>query len=568
MKRLLPWIAPALAAAVYLNTLGAGFTLDDIEIVRDNPATRSLANLPEIFTTDYWHAWKYADHTLYRPFTVATYALQHAVSGTDPAPYHVVNVLLHALATFLLFLLLRDLFDERVAAIAAVLFAVHAIHTEAVAGIVGRAEILALCGILACCLGYFRATRRGGGAGWGVVSAVAYLAGTMSKETGIVAPAVILATEAMFPKQRRLFRGDRRAAGLFAAYGVAAAAFLGLRAHAVSGRSVHAALAGLSTAQRIGVALGEAAGSVGQLFLPIGLSADYPAASVRVPHGILDPGVIAALVLIAVGAHLVVRSRRTWPAAAWGVAFFALTFFPVSNLAFAIGVTRAERLLYAPSAGFVAAVAGLVAPLLRPAARGRIVLAGVGAASLVLAAMTWQRNRDWHDDCALAEATVRTAPESPLFLTRLAHCRKDAGRPDDTRALLARALKAQAGFPTALLELGILEREQGNLEAALDPLEKLLANEPDHPVALENDGWCWYKLQRWPEAAERYERLRRVHPDDPAAYGYLLGCYMAMGEGERALAVAGEAARRFPGNADVQSNVARVRQAVESGPGR
>jgi Flp pilus assembly protein TadD len=566
-SRLLPWIAPALAAAVFANTLGAGFTLDDVEIVRENPATRSLANLPRLFATDYWDAWEYADHTLYRPVTVATYALQHAVHGTDPAGYHLINVLLHALATGLLFLLLRDLFDPRTATIAAALFAVHAIHTEAVAGIVGRAEILALAGTLACCLAYFRATRKGARTAlWAAVSVAAYLAGAMSKETGIVAPAVILATEALLPARRRLLRGDGRAAGLFAAYGAAAAAFLALRAQAVSGRSVHSALAGASDAERIATALRVAAEYVGLLFAPVGLSADYPAASAPLARGFLEPGVLAGIVLVGVAVVMVTRGRICYPAAAWGAAFFAVTFLPVSNLLFAIGVVKAERLLYAPSAGFLAAAAGLLAVPRGGATRQRIVFAGVAAAVVALGVLTWQRNRDWRDDCALAEATVRTAPASPIFLTRLAACRKDAGRWDEARALLARATEVQPGFPTALLTLGILEREQGNLPAALDPLERLLGREPDHVVALENAGWCWYRMQRFPEAAERYERLRRLRPEDPAPYGYLLGAYVAMGEGERALALAAEAERRFPGNPEVASNAAQVRQAVAGPP--
>jgi tetratricopeptide (TPR) repeat protein len=381
-----------------------------------------------------------------------------------------------------------------------------------------------------------------------------------------VAPAVILATEALLPARRRLLRGDRRAAGLFGAYAAAAAAFLALRANAVSGRSVHSALAGLSDSERVATALRVAAEYVGLLLAPVGLRADYPAAAVPAARGLADPGVIAALAIAAAGVIVLTLGRRRFPAAAWGAALFALTFLPVSNLLFAIGVAKAERLLYAPSAGFLAAVAGLLAPAMTTRARERAILAGAGAAVVALAVLTWQRNRDWRDDCALAEATVRDEPESPLFLTRLAACRKDAGRAGDARALLARALDAQPGFPTALLTLGILEREQGNLEAALEALEGLLEREPDHVVALENAGWCWYRMQRFPEAAERYERLRRLRPDSPGPYGYLLGAYVAMGQGDRALALAAEAERRFPGDPDVAANAAQVRQALGAGP--
>src|SRR6185436_16880949 len=90
---------------------------------------------------------------LYRPFAVLTYAAQFALHGVRPAGYHVVNVLLHALASVLLLLLVRAILDDaRVAFAAALLFAVHPIHTEAVSNIVGRAEVLALAGTLACAL--------------------------------------------------------------------------------------------------------------------------------------------------------------------------------------------------------------------------------------------------------------------------------------------------------------------------------------------------------------------------------------------------------------------------------
>ncbi|NNE44564.1 MAG: hypothetical protein HKN12_10165, partial [Gemmatimonadetes bacterium] len=262
-----------------------------------------------ILTTDYWAGVEYADHTLYRPVTIATYALQHAVHGPDPAPYHVVNVLLHALVTLLLGWLVRDLFrNDAMAVIAATLFAVHPVHVEAVAGVVGRAEILALGGTLLATLAWFRAGS-GHPRAWSAVAVAAYAVGAGSKETGVLAPAVILATEVLLPARRRLLP-SRRPAGrrppsgrprdvlavlTFAGFLAVGAAYLALRGAAVSGRSINAAMAALSTGERMLASLRILGENVGLLFVPTSLSADYPASSVA-GGGVADPATLAGIV--------------------------------------------------------------------------------------------------------------------------------------------------------------------------------------------------------------------------------------------------------------------------------
>jgi tetratricopeptide (TPR) repeat protein len=552
--------APLAAAAVHLRSLGAGFTLDDVEIVRDNELVRA-GNLAALFRSDYWAGVEYADHTLYRPFTMATYALQHAAHGANPAAFHAVNVLLHALVTLLLGRLVLHLFaDARLAAVAAVLFAVHPVHTEVVCGIVGRAEMLACAGTLLACLAWFRAAR--GPAAWGAVAPAAYLTGMLSKETGVVAPALILIGEALLSGRRWLLRGDRRAVVVFAGLLAAAAVFLVLRAGAVSGRSVHVAFAGASDAERIWTALRVGLEYVGLLLAPVRLSADYPAAAVPIARAPWELGTAAALALLAAAGWLLVRARSRLPGAAWGAAFFLAAIFPVSNMAFAIGVAKAERLLYTPSAGFVVLVAGLCLPLFQRGA-ARAALLGLSAATLAGAALTVRRSADWRDDCALAAATVATAPDSPLFRTRLAACELEAGRPDSARSHLLRALEIQPAFPTALLYLGVLEREAGRYEEAIEPLRRLLAAEPDHQEALEHLGTTYYRLGRRAEAIDAYERLRRLRPGDPAPFSLLIAAYAELGDLDRAGETAAEGVRRFPADPDIRRNAEVLRSLRE-----
>ena len=113
----------ALAAIlVYLNSLANGFAFDDLGIIVDNPTVHELGNLLRIWGTPYWPGAEALDRGLYRPLTVFLFAIQWAVGQGSPFPFHVLNVLLHALASLLVFRLLDRLVGWK-GALPAALFA-------------------------------------------------------------------------------------------------------------------------------------------------------------------------------------------------------------------------------------------------------------------------------------------------------------------------------------------------------------------------------------------------------------------------------------------------------------
>src|SRR5262249_36735767 len=140
------WIAllacAALAAVVYLNSLGGAFVYDDRLEIRDNPDLRRLSFALESFTSRPWEASRGYGFT-YRPLSWSFATLLHRAGAGVPLPFHAFNVFLHALDTLLLGLLIERLLAaagavpdrERrwIAAGAAALFAVHPVHAEAVA---------------------------------------------------------------------------------------------------------------------------------------------------------------------------------------------------------------------------------------------------------------------------------------------------------------------------------------------------------------------------------------------------------------------------------------------------
>ena len=135
-----------------MPSLGSDFTYDDrfVAMAHDgdhhNPMVAELHPLEDYFTSHYWRGT--AEHSrLFRPVTILTYALRHHLVGDNAAVAHAINLLLHVLATALVYGLVRGLqASHGLAALSALVFGLHAIHTEAVLAVSGRAELLAFCG--------------------------------------------------------------------------------------------------------------------------------------------------------------------------------------------------------------------------------------------------------------------------------------------------------------------------------------------------------------------------------------------------------------------------------------
>ncbi|XP_014442516.1 protein O-mannosyl-transferase TMTC1, partial [Tupaia chinensis] len=149
----------------YGRSLQGEFVHDDVWAIVNNPDVRAGAPLRwGIFTNDFWGKGmaENTSHKSYRPLCVLTFKLNIFLTGMDPFYFHAVNVILHCLVTLvLMYTCDKTVFKNRgLAFITALLFAVHPIHTEAVAGIVGRADVLAGLLFLLAFLSYNRSLDR------------------------------------------------------------------------------------------------------------------------------------------------------------------------------------------------------------------------------------------------------------------------------------------------------------------------------------------------------------------------------------------------------------------------
>ncbi|XP_009857867.3 protein O-mannosyl-transferase TMTC2 [Ciona intestinalis] len=135
------------AVLVYWNTFQADFVYDDLKAIVNNPDVTQASPIANIFKNDFWGTplTHTGSHRSYRPLTTLTFRFNHCLFGLSPGPYHVTNVLLHCVVTMLFCHVIKIVlnFTSQMSMLAGLMFSLHPVHTEAVAGIVGRADVLA-----------------------------------------------------------------------------------------------------------------------------------------------------------------------------------------------------------------------------------------------------------------------------------------------------------------------------------------------------------------------------------------------------------------------------------------
>ena len=410
----------ALALLASVTGLANGFAYDDRWIILDNPNVHDLSRWWAVFNETYWPSIRNA--ALYRPFTVLAYIVQWAAGGQSPLLFHVVNVMLYAAVSGLVYMLALQLLPRRAAWVAAALFAVHPVHVEAVGNVVGQAELWSAAAVIGAVTLFVRARRHGFAPDRETrfIMAGLYFGGMMFKENAIVLPALLVAAEIFMVRDGRPWRV--RAAemlSLLVWLTFLAVVFLWIRIEVtgeIGGDVEHPALRNLDFVQRAWVMLALAPEFARLLIWPARLYADYSPQEVPVLPS-PSPYHTAGALLILCMVVLAIVSYRRFPLVPFALAWVAVTVAPVANLLLPTGILIAERTLFLPSVGVVIAAAGLVPWCMerlegsprswRLAAAGALVLVlGVGAAHSA------GRQRTWKDSETVFKTLATDAPRS------------------------------------------------------------------------------------------------------------------------------------------------------------
>jgi protein O-mannosyl-transferase len=531
--------------------------------------------VPRILTSDsYAHLYERMDRPVelsggrYRPLSLITFALEHELFGNVPLVAHLGNVLLYGLTLPILFLLLVKWLPDRPrwAWVAVILFAVHPIHTEVVANVKSRDEILSLLLLLASLLFLWRAfeirRRKFSSADlerprpWVsmTLSGACALLALLSKEYAV--SLLLLAPAMLFVFAKTPLRVSVRFAWPIV---VAVAAYLWLRISAVGLHRVEAVdllndpylLA--TPAQTWATKLFVLLQYLRLLIWPHPLSADYSYRHFAY-RDFQDPLVWVAVVALIAGIGFAWRGvrRRHW--AGFAALFFLVHLLLISNFIVEIGATMGERLVYHASIGFAMLLSGILTwagsssvsredgsrpPLSRLAVGSNALLGAIVAAGVYL---TLLRVPDWKNDVTLFTHDVEVVPES-------ARANANAGRgflllSDEStetarkEALLERAevhlkkaIEIDPEIVMAYFTLGAVHDRRGEYEAMERSLNQARQRFPDHPSFATYDPILADRLARWAvdaaqtgddgQARRLLERSVGLAPDLASLWYYL-----------------------------------------------
>lgn len=493
-----PLVAAAvLAAAVFashLPLLDAGYVQDDHVAVEGNAIVESGA-ASAIIASSYWEAARGGDRSLYRPVTVASFALERAVAGgARPPVSHAINLILHAAVCWIVFsIAVRCGVDPTAALLAALLFAVTPSKSEAVANVVGRSELLAAL----FTLGSVRLALEPGvrSAAWG--AACCMLLACASKETGLSALPLVayVALDG---------RSWRDASGLVAPSLLAAVVFVVLRTRALLAffpaqivPAVDNPLVLQHGVPYVATALGLVAWYARIVLFPFGLANDYSGASIPIEGSLLAARPAIGVAILAALLWTATRGR----VAALFVAITLLPYLLVSNLLVPVGAIFAERFLYLPTAGLSLLAALAIDKLGRKA---RVIAI---AAVAILGVSMFARSLDWKDDVTIFAATARHNPKSQKAALWL-------GKFDD-------AIESWPDSAAAWHDKGVALAKNGDLRGAESALRKAVRLEPTRPASQLNLGLVLHRSRELDAAERELQKAVLLDPDNPRGFAAL-----------------------------------------------
>ena len=545
------------ALLCYANTVGNGFVWTDrTAVVEGEARLHSAGDLAGAFLSP---DRVFKGEPLpgaggyYRPVTAISYTIDHALFGENPAGYHLVNIALHGLTTLFFFLFLgRLLRNSSLPLLAALLFAAHPIHTEAVAWIGARASLLAAIGVMLSLYLYAGAERR---PGWIAGSLAVFVFALFAKESAASLPLLIVIARPLLRRSGERFFSWSREAPYFALllFYILIRLFALGGIGAGSGGSIEPAFLVPTMVRVLG-------GYLRLLLLPWPLHTND---AVRISTFLFDARAFLALLFIGAVLYALLRLGRGGREVPFGLAWLGVTLIPVLNIVPLLHF-RAERFLYLPSAGFLIAVAFLL-DLWGPWFAGREKRFGLTAGEittalvvLVLAFGTVARNRTWKSDTTLFSDTLaknRYAPEANyqlgadayrnggyteaihLFrvaldldpgwaawlpvtrvLADLGFAHQKAGDPASAEPVFRKVLQMSPAMEKAefglALSCGALDRH----EEALGLYRGILRENPAHRDAIYNLALEYEALDSLARAEEEYRRLIRIDPDRKEAH--------------------------------------------------
>ncbi|XP_028967817.1 protein O-mannosyl-transferase TMTC3 [Galendromus occidentalis] len=473
------------AAVVYLTATPGDMVYDDVIAVKENRDIRPHSPMQNIFRNDFWGTpiQKEHSHKSYRPLTTLTFRANYLLDGLRPIGYHAVNVALHSAVSVLFMRLCLMLVSTRTARVAALLFAVHPLHSEAVASIVGRAELLSALFYL-CALVYYIGNDHENSYGklnatrWQYYLNTALLsgAGMLCKEQAITAIGVCCVYQALRIRQNAHRYESWQTAAFKQTAGLLSTAVVILAFRlSIMGSHIPAFSSLDNPVSTMGVWVKQltynylTSLNAALLVFPSQLACDWTSGSIVPVTSLFDCRNVSTLIVysfIFFGVRSLLVAKRQNTGALMAVAMAAIPYLPASNVFFPVGFVIAERVLYLPSMGFSLLVALGWNRFYSSGALRSVSVAGITMLVVTHSAKTALRNLDWQSEYRLYSSALKVVPGNVKMWNNLGRFHEKNFNMLEAYNYYNQAMRLQPGDVRAYLNMGRLLTITGKTDEA------------------------------------------------------------------------------------------------------
>ena len=498
------FIIGILTFLVFANTFLNEFVYDDHIFIEGNLEIRKLENIPSFFAKD--------NDRLYRPLREVVYSLMYQAADLKPFGYHALSILLHLSNSVLVFLLARRLLSPGAGSLAAaVIFAVHPIHTERVANMTAGFDQAGIFLLLVSFYLYALFRKRGAGMHYHFSWLAALPAVFASEESLIIVPLIVL--------YDLLFLGWRQ---------------MKLRTYlpfmAISGGYLFIRFFLIGVIQRAG---GFEAGFtlttmviVFAKYLRL-LVVPYPltlAQAVIIPKdSFFQPKVIFSLFIILSVAGVAFSLRKKAKGASFSLFWIFAALLPFSQI-IPLQTVIAERYLYVPSVGFSFFFGWVIDSFLKkfrnPVFR-KGIFAGAACVVILFSILTINRNAEWRNDFTLWESAIKVPPLTSSALGNLGVALERGGEFKDAQEVLQKAIVLDPGNFKAHANLGLVAYKTGQFTLAELALRKAIHLSPTYGKAYNTLGLLYLDANVTQDAFAAFGKAIELDPQDFEAYNNL-----------------------------------------------
>uniref|UniRef100_A0A3P9I838 dolichyl-phosphate-mannose--protein mannosyltransferase n=1 Tax=Oryzias latipes TaxID=8090 RepID=A0A3P9I838_ORYLA len=517
------------ALLCFCNSYDGEFVFDDSEAIVNNKDLRPTTPLSSIWCNDFWgsNLRSNSSHKSYRPLTVLTFRLNHLIAGgLHPVGFHVLNIILHAVISALMidvFAILigglgRDEDGQRLnlapktSFLAGLFFAAHPVHTESVAGIVGRADLLCALFFQLSFLTYCKAFSKGDfSVHWVAVSLLLCAAAMLCKEQGIT---VLILSMGLLTRLGLLGLG-----GISMLYsrwrimGTGPPAFTEVDNPASFEESILIRILNYNYYYSLNAWL---------LLCPWWLCFDWSMGCVPLIKSATDWRMVWLLLLWCfllglIGQALCSQDSQRRRTLTLGLVLLVVPFLPACNVFFRVGFVIAERVLYLSSAGYCLLLAYSLGHCCSRWTRYKKLLFALTLALLcVYVARCALRSQQWRSEQSLFTSALSVCPLNAKVHYNVGKNLADRGNTTAAVRYYREAVRLHPTYVHAMNNLGNILKEKNELIEAEQLLSKAVSIQSDFAAAWMNLGIVQNSLQKFKEAEQSYLnaiRFRRKYPD-------------------------------------------------------